>query len=66
MSIQNPPDKSGAWNVVKKRLLKPKPIRSWAVVVFDSMARDGTVESFLKMLSKNLKLLGTHGSTRSQ
>ncbi|KAI0731968.1 Piwi domain-containing protein [Fomitopsis betulina] len=54
----NPPERSGAWNVVRKQLLKPCNIVSWAVVVFDSGAREETVGAFVKMLNKNMRLLG--------
>jgi len=51
-------DKSGSWNVVRRRLLHPKPIDAWAVVSFDSHASANDVRRFVEKLTNNLQALG--------
>ncbi|TFY63508.1 hypothetical protein EVJ58_g3223 [Rhodofomes roseus] len=51
-------DKSGAWNVVRKQFLSPKPIEAWAVVNFDPRASGDNRARFLSKLSENLQALG--------
>ncbi|KZT73857.1 Piwi-domain-containing protein [Daedalea quercina L-15889] len=51
-------DKSGAWNVVNRRFLRPAQIHTWVVVVFDTRAKDSDVLGFVDKLRNNLRKLG--------
>ena len=53
------PDK-GAWNLVRKRFLRPGEIESWAVLSFlqTHEASDIDIQNFVSKLTENLHNLG--------
>ncbi|PCH38271.1 Piwi-domain-containing protein [Wolfiporia cocos MD-104 SS10] len=50
--------RSGSWNVLNQRFLKPVQIRLWAVVNFDQHANESLIRQFVDVLARNLHKLG--------